>query len=125
MSQTTIVVFSDPANGGEEAFGRMLNALFLTQALQDKGTDVALVFQGAGTRWPVELVRPDHPANALYRAVQGSVAGVCGGCADAFGASADLSRAGIATRRDREVPGVGGIIDLSTAIEGDWRLVLF
>ncbi len=125
MSKTTIVVLSDPASGGDEALGRMLNALFLTGALQDKGAEVALVFQGAGTRWPLELGRIDHPAHALYQSVLTSATGVCGGCADAFGATESLTAAGIALTRERDIPGVGKIIDLSRAIEGDGRLILF
>jgi hypothetical protein len=37
MSKTAIVLFSDPKAGSEEALGRLLNALFLTLELKDKG----------------------------------------------------------------------------------------
>ena len=89
MSKTAIVVFSDP-KAGEEALGRVFNAMFLTLELKEKEQDVALIFQGAGTRWPSDLVKPDHPAHALYNAVRDKVARVCGGCADVFGASEGL-----------------------------------
>jgi DsrE/DsrF-like family len=87
MSKTAIVVFSDPKAGSEEALGRLFNAMFLTLELKDKGQNVALIFQGAGVRWPAEVVQPTHPAHALYHAVADKVAGVCGGCADVFGAT--------------------------------------
>jgi hypothetical protein len=106
MAKTTVVDLSDPAQGSDEAFGRMLNALFLPLTLQDKGADVALVFPGAGTRWPVESGRLGHPAHALCRSVRISVAGVCGGCADAFGATESLTTAGIALTCERAPPGI-------------------
>ena len=91
MAGTAVIVFSDPKSGGDEALGRLFNALFLTLELKEKGEDVALAFQGAGARWPEELVKPGHPANALFHAVQDKVDGVCGGCADVFGATSASS----------------------------------
>jgi DsrE/DsrF-like family len=125
MPKTAIVVFSDPKSGGEEALGRLFNALFLTWTLKEKEADVALIFQGAGARWPVEIIRPGHPANALYLAVQDKVAGVCGGCADVFGASAALKAAGIALSREIDIPGTTGVIDLSRYVGDGDRLLTF
>src|SRR5262249_27050804 len=68
MSSTTIVVLADP-KGGEESLGRLFNALAAVHDFKQKQRDVRLVFQGAGTRWPGVLARPDHPAHALYAAV--------------------------------------------------------
>ncbi len=87
MSKTAIVVFSDPKSGGEEALSRLFNAMFLTLELKDKSQDVALMFQGAGARWPAEITQPAHPAHALFDVVQDKVTGICGGCADVFGAT--------------------------------------
>ena len=61
MTKTAIVLFSDPKAGSEEALGRLFNALFLTYDLKERGQEVALIFQGAGTRWAAELVKADHP----------------------------------------------------------------
>ena len=105
--------------------GRALNALFLTHELEEKDQDVALIFQGAGTRWPAVLGRPDHPGNPIYLAVQPRIAGVCGGCADVFGATEELKDSGIPLLRDRHVPGTSGIIDLSRYLDEGYRLVLF
>jgi hypothetical protein len=58
MSKTAIVVFSDPKAGSEEALGRLFNAMFLTLELKEKGQEVSLIFQGAGTRWPGEITKP-------------------------------------------------------------------
>ncbi|MDZ4840888.1 MAG: DsrE family protein [Hyphomicrobium aestuarii] len=123
MSKTAIVVFSDPKAPGDEALGRVFNAMFLTLELKDKGQDVALIFQGAGTRWPNEMVQPAHPANALYHAVADKVAGVCGGCADVFGATDGVKAIGLTMVRDRAIPGTSGILDLSRYLDEGYRLV--
>lgn len=125
MSKTAIVVFSDPKSGGEEALGRLFNAMFLTLELKEKAQDVALVFQGAGARWPAEIVQPAHPANALYQAVMDKVAGICGGCADVFGATAGAEKTGLHLVRERAIPGTSGILDLSRYLDQGYRLVTF
>jgi DsrE/DsrF-like family len=125
MSKTAIVVFSDPKPGSEEALGRLFNAMFLTLELKDKGQDVALIFQGAGARWPAEVAKPAHPAHALYHAVADKVAGVCGGCADVFGATEGVKATGLNLVRERDIPGVGGILDLSRYLDQGYRLVAF
>lgn len=125
MSKTAVVVFSDPKSGGEEALGRLFNAMFLTQELKDKDQQVALIFQGAGSRWPAELAKPAHPAHALYNAVRDKVAGVCGGCADVFGATQGAEGTGLPLVRDRSLPGTNGILDLSRYLDQGFRLVTF
>lgn len=125
MSKTAIVVFSDPKSGGEEALGRLFNAMFLTLELKEKGQEVALIFQGAGARWPAEVVKPQHPAHALHNAVQDKVAGVCGGCADVFGATEGAKATGLPLVRDRQIPGTTGILDLSRYLDQGYRLVTF
>lgn len=125
MSKTAIVVFSDPKSGGEEALGRLFNAFFLTLELKDKNREVELIFQGAGTRWPAEVVKATHPAHALYKAVADKVAGACGGCADVFGATEDVAAAGLKMFRDKDIPGTSGILDLSRYLDEGYRLVTF
>lgn len=125
MSKTAIVVFSDPKAGQEEALGRLFNAMFLTLELKDKGQDVALIFQGAGARWPAEVTKPAHPAHALYHAVADKVVGVCGGCADVFGATDAAKATGLPLVRDKQIPGTSGILDLSRYLDQGYRLVTF
>ncbi|KAB2914784.1 MAG: DsrE family protein [Hyphomicrobiaceae bacterium] len=125
MSKTAIVVFSDPTAGHEEALGRLFNAMFLTLELKDKGQDVALIFQGAGARWPAEVTKPAHPAHALYHAIADKVVGVCGGCADVFGATEGAKATGVTLVRDKQIPGTGGILDLSRYLDQGYRLVTF
>lgn len=123
--KTAIVVFADPKTGTEEALGRLFNSLFLTYELKQKNQEVALIFQGAGTRWASEVVRPDHPAHALYALVADKVAGVCGGCADVFGAGEAATKAGATLVREKMIPGTTGIIDLSRYLDEGYRLVTF
>ena len=99
--------------------------MFLTYEFKDKGQDVALIFQGAGTRWPAEITKPSHPANALYNAVADKIVGVCGGCADVFGASDEVQKTGLAMVRDKSIPGTTGILDLSRYLNNGYQLVTF
>lgn len=125
MNKTAIVVFSDPANGGEEALGRLFNAMFLALELKEKKQDVELLFQGAGSRWPAEIVRPAHPAHQLYLAVADTVAGVCGGCADVFGATEEAAATGLTLIREKAIPGTSGVADLSRYLDHGYRLITF
>jgi hypothetical protein len=111
MSKTTIIVLSDP-NGGEEALGRMFNALAAAYEFKIRQRPVQLVFQGTGTRWPNVLARPDHPAHALYEAVEDTVGGASAGCASLFGARNDAERDGLPLIADNAVPGTAGLPSL-------------
>ncbi len=82
----SVVVLSDPKQG-DEALGRLLNALALAHEAHEKGDDVQIVFQGAGTRWPDELARLGHPAQALYDSLRTLVSGASRGCSLVFGAT--------------------------------------
>lgn len=124
MSKKAIVVMSDPS-AGDEALGRLFNALILTADLKRKDHDVALIFQGAGTRWSGELLKADHPANAAYAAVQDKVAGASAGCAAVFGATDAVRAADIALVQDREVPGGTGMLDLSRYVDAGYELITF
>lgn len=125
ITKTAVVVFADPKAGGDEALGRLFNAMLLTLELKEKDQEVALIFQGAGTRWPAEVVKPTHPAHALYHSVADKVAGVCGGCADVFGATDGVVASGLPLVRERMIPGTSGIIDLSRYLDQGYRLVTF
>lgn len=125
MPKTAIVIYSDPKAGSEEALGRLFNGMFVAYELLQKKQDVSLIFQGAGTRWAGELVKPDHPAHALYNAVKESVVGVCGGCADVFGATQDAENAGFTLVREKDIPGTSGVIDLSQYLDAGYRVLNF
>jgi len=112
QSKATIVVLADP-QGGEDALGRLFNALAATYDFKQRNADVRLLFQGAGTRWPGVIANPDHPAHPLYRAVEDRVEGVSSGCADVFGARADAERHGFTLLAENAVPGTSGLPSLA------------
>jgi len=112
-TKTAIVVLSDP-QAGEEALGRLFNALAATYDFKQKHQDVQLVFQGTGTRWTGLLSKPDHPAHALYKAVEAKVAGVSSGCADVFSPRHDAELNGFSLIATNAVPGTSGLPSLAT-----------
>ncbi len=66
-TKTAIVVLSDP-QAGEEALGRLFNALAATYDFKQRHQDVQLIFQGTGTRWTGLLTENRSPG---ARALQG------------------------------------------------------
>ena len=66
--KTAVVVLSDPRNG-DEALGRVFNALAVAYDLKQRKQHVEVLFQGAGTRWAAQLTSADHPVHGLYQAV--------------------------------------------------------
>jgi len=123
-SKTAIVVLSDP-RGGEEALGRVFNALAAAYDFKQKQQDVRLVFQGTGTRWTGILTKPDHPAHALYKAVEDTVVGASHACSVFFGAREDAQANGFALVADNAVPGTDGLPSLATYAADGYTLVTF
>ena len=111
MSRATIIVLSDPG-GGEEALGRVFNALAAAYDFKRQQLPVQVVFQGTGTRWASVLARPGHPVHTLYEAVEDKIAGASAGCAVVFGARADVEREGLSLIADNAVPGTEGLPSL-------------
>jgi hypothetical protein len=123
--KTAIVVLSDPKNGSEESLGRLFNALSAAYDFKHSGEDVQVYFQGAGTRWAGELVKPEHPAHALYSAVKDRVVGVSCGCADVFGAAEDAARSGFGLIKENMVPGTSGLPSLQKLVRGGYTVLTF
>lgn len=116
--KTAIVVLSDP-KAGEEALGRLFNALAAAYDFKSRKDEVQIIFQGTGTRWAALLGQPEHPAHALFQAVQDKVAGVSSGCAEAFGTRAEAERSGFDLITTNAVPGTSGLPSLAKyAAEG-------
>jgi hypothetical protein len=124
VSNTAIVVFSDPKAGTEEALGRVVNAMILALELKEKNQAVVLIFQGSATRWAATLNEPNHFAHDLFEAVRDKLI-VCGGCADVFGATAGAETVGAKLVREKYLPGIEGVVDLSNYLDKDYRLVTF
>jgi hypothetical protein len=123
--KTAIVVLSDPKSGGEEALGRLFNALAAAYDLKQQQQEVEILFQGAGTRWTGELTKSEHPARELYAAVADSVAGVSCACADVFGARADAEANGFSLIGDNAVPGSPGLPSLARYLRDGYVVLTF
>ncbi len=109
MQKTTIAVLSDPTNGGDEALGRVFNAMAIAYEAEQAGGDVQIIFVGAGTRWPAVLQPPEHPLHSLFEEVRHTIAGASRGCASVFESSEGLSSADIKLLDNNAVPGTEGL----------------
>lgn len=123
--KTAIVVLSDPTSGGEEALGRVFNALAAAYDIKQKNEHVEIVFQGAGTRWAGVLTKSDHPGYALYKAVEDKVAGVSCGCADVFGAREEAVKNGFDLITTNQVPGTSGLPSLAKYASEGYSILTF
>lgn len=123
--KTAIVVLSDPTSGGEEALGRVFNALAAAYDIKQKNEHVEIVFQGAGTRWAGVLTKSDHPGYALYKAVEDKVAGVSCGCADVFSAREEAVKNGFDLITTNQVPGTSGLPSLAKYASEGYSILTF
>lgn len=123
--KTAIIVVSDPKSGSEEALGRVFNALALAAECKQKGDEVAVVFNGTGTRWPAELAQLTHPANGLYDSVRDAVQGASGGCAQVFGATESVKASGVPIVTDHPLAGTAGLLSLRRYMAEGWHTVVF
>lgn len=123
--KVVITILSDPKSGSDEALGRLFNALALAHALVEAGDQVEVLFQGAGTRWPEELAKISHPANALYNSVRQVVKGASCGCAEVFGAEKGLQQTGTPLLKDQPLPGTSGVSNLRAYLADGWTPLVF
>jgi len=120
-----IIILSDPKSGSEEALGRVFNALAVAHAGLQAGDEVEVVFNGAGTRWPAELTKVSHPANAVYNAVREVVKGASCGCAAVFGATKDVEACGLPLLKSSALPGTPGLSDIHGYVAAGWQTLVF
>ena len=123
--KTVIVIMSDPKNASEEALGRVFNALAFASECKQKGDEVAVVFNGTGTRWPAELTKLSHPANALYDSIRDVVQGISCGCAEVFGAKESVQSCGVPLKKDHALAGTAGLLSLRRYVADGWNMVVF
>jgi predicted pyridoxine 5'-phosphate oxidase superfamily flavin-nucleotide-binding protein len=116
--KTAVIVLSDPRNG-DEALGRVFNALALAYDLKQRKQHVEVLFQGAGTRWAAQVTSADHPVHGLYQAVADTVAGASAACADFFGAKSTPNER---VRPGQRKPGAGNQRPAEPRTPGDRRL---
>lgn len=125
MKKAAVIVLSDPKSGSEESLGRLFNALAAVYDFKQRGDDVQLLFQGAGTRWAGELVNTEHPAHALFAAVKDKVAGVSCGCADVFGAREGTAACGLDLLTENAVPNTTGLPSLARLTDEGYTILTF
>jgi len=83
--------------------------------------EVSVYFQGAGTRWPEELLKTTHPAHQLFKEIEDKVIGVSCGCAGVFGANAS----GLDLITDNQVPGTTGLTSLVSLQKEGYSILTF
>ncbi|MFB3110763.1 MAG: hypothetical protein ACE10G_01905, partial [Gemmatimonadales bacterium] len=83
---------------------------------KQKGDQVTVLFQGAGTRWLGELSKDNHPAHALFEEVRDTVAGASSGCADVFGAREEVVASGFDLISENPVPGTSGLPSIQALV---------
>ena len=119
-----LIILSDP-KGGDEALGRVFNALAIAQEGLQQGDEVEIVFNGAGTRWPEELSKVSHPANGLYNLVRETVKGASCGCAAVFGATKGVEACGVPLLKEKALAGTPGISNLRRYVADGWHTLIF
>ncbi|UPG85598.1 DsrE family protein [Luteibacter aegosomatis] len=122
--KVAIVVLSDP-NAGEEALGRVFNALAAAYDFKAKGNEVRIYFHGTGTRWPEVLSSVNHPINVLFEAVKASIVGVSSGCADVFGAKDGAEKSGFKLVQENMVPGTSGLPSVADIAADGFTVLTF
>lgn len=120
-----IFILSDPAKGGEDALGRAFNALGAAAEAKAAGDDVAIVFSGAGTRWPQEVTKLGHPLKALYESVKDKIKGASCGCAEVFGATKSVEACGLPLLKDHALSGTPGIAGVRGWIKEGYTTLVF
>jgi len=123
--KTAVIIMSDPKHGSEEALGRVFNALAFALECKQKGDQVAVVFNGTGTRWPLELSKLTHPANGLYNSVRDVVQGASCACAEVFGAKESVESCGVPVLKDHALAGTAGLLSLRRYVAEGWNTVVF
>ncbi len=123
--KTAVIIMSDPKSGSEEALGRVFNALALASECIQKGDEVAVLFNGTGTRWPAELTNLSHPANGLYNSVRDVVQGASCACAEVFGAKESVKSCGVPLVKDNALAGTAGLLSLRRYVAEGWKTVVF
>ena len=93
MIKAAIVLLADTETSGE--LGRAVNALTTAKEFKQAGDEVALVFDGAGTKWIPELSNPEHKYSRLFGEVRDKVAGACEYCSKAYGVGAEVEAQGV------------------------------
>lgn len=94
-SKGEYAIILQAGNETNEGMARAVHALLYARELAEKGYDVVLIFDGAGTGWANELRKPENPLHKHYLKIKelGIVEEICDYCAEAFDVKDDLPEA--------------------------------
>lgn len=120
-----IVILSDPNSGTEEAVARAYNGCAFAFDCKQHGDEVAIIFLGAGARWPKALEDLNHPAHKVYSSVKENILGVSSECAVVFGAEADTKELGYKLLTDNALPETSGLASIRNLIDDGYSVVMF
>jgi hypothetical protein len=122
--KSAILIHSDP-KAGEEALGRVFNALAVAHDFKQKDEDVRILFLGTGTRWIAELDKPDHPVHGLFNLVKDKIEGISCGCADVFGATEEVQASEFDFITDNPIPGTAGLPSVSRLMADGYNVLVY
>lgn len=91
--KVAVIVLADTET--HEDLARVVNGMVALLECKEAGDQTTLIFDGAGTRRPAELDKPDHRAHELWEKVRDQVAGACDYCAEAFESTHAVQDAGV------------------------------
>lgn len=98
---TKIAIILQAGVEGHEGMARLLHSLLYSKELHERGNDVRLVFDGAGTEWAARLHQPggdeqiQRLAGLFAELKDGGVAyEICDYCSGAFGVKEQLQSNG-------------------------------
>jgi len=123
--KTAIFIMTDPNSGSDEATSRLLNALGYADESKRQGDELAIVFAGAGTRWPQELAKLSHPAHVRYDGLREHVRGASRSCAVRNNALAGVQASGLPLIADNEIPGTQGVASFRRYYAEGWNVTVF
>lgn len=104
----------------QQEVGKAVHGLLYGQELHEEGFEVDILFDGAGTEWPNELSKADHPFNAVYKQVvkSGIIKGGCKACSDFHNVVEEMEEAGVSVSAGNE--GNGGHIPFAQYIKNGY-----
>ncbi|MFO7781148.1 MAG: DsrE family protein [Spirochaetia bacterium] len=109
MARIAVVVLADIESHADQ--GRGTNALELAKEAQEAGDEVAIVFDGAGTRWVPKLADPQSKMNPVFAQLEENVIGACSFCASAFHVKDEIKQTNVKLLSDYEGhPSLRGLI---------------
>lgn len=120
-----VFILSDPGSAADEALSRLLNALGFADECARNGDELAIVFAGAGTRWPAALAQPTHPAHARYDSLREHVRGASRSCALRNRATDGLAESGVPLLADNQVAGTQGVASFRRYYADGWHVTVF